>query len=241
MDTSSRFPRVARVVAAGGHARPFDAWAATTGTDWETYTRQRPGMSAFALEKRSRLPRVLSLCARPGRPVGHLPVARPGAARAKRGARPRRPAQLVPPPRRVHPRKRGQQIARPGRPARRRTTTHITRHRAHQLHQKPHARATRNGGYPHPGLDQPRSLTVIPSRALRGPDRIGRPNGSQLCHHARAHRPSCSGRIHWPRTRHRIASACCPGRRAPGLGRLSSATVPGFGEDRAGRRIAKCR
>jgi len=29
---------------------PFDAWAATAGTDWETYTRERPGMSAFALE-----------------------------------------------------------------------------------------------------------------------------------------------------------------------------------------------
>jgi predicted dithiol-disulfide oxidoreductase (DUF899 family) len=29
---------------------PFDAWAATTGTDWETYTREQPGMSAFALE-----------------------------------------------------------------------------------------------------------------------------------------------------------------------------------------------
>jgi predicted dithiol-disulfide oxidoreductase (DUF899 family) len=29
---------------------PFDAWAATTGTDWPTYTRERPGMSAFALE-----------------------------------------------------------------------------------------------------------------------------------------------------------------------------------------------
>jgi predicted dithiol-disulfide oxidoreductase (DUF899 family) len=29
---------------------PFDAWAATTGTDWLTYTRERPGMSAFALE-----------------------------------------------------------------------------------------------------------------------------------------------------------------------------------------------
>jgi predicted dithiol-disulfide oxidoreductase (DUF899 family) len=29
---------------------PFDAWAATTGTDWATYTRQRPGMSAFACE-----------------------------------------------------------------------------------------------------------------------------------------------------------------------------------------------
>jgi predicted dithiol-disulfide oxidoreductase (DUF899 family) len=30
--------------------KPFDAWAATTGTDWATYTRERPGMSAFALE-----------------------------------------------------------------------------------------------------------------------------------------------------------------------------------------------
>ena len=29
---------------------PFDAWAATTGTDWATYTRERPGMSVFALE-----------------------------------------------------------------------------------------------------------------------------------------------------------------------------------------------
>ena len=29
---------------------PFDAWAATAGTDWATYTRERPGMSAFALE-----------------------------------------------------------------------------------------------------------------------------------------------------------------------------------------------
>jgi predicted dithiol-disulfide oxidoreductase (DUF899 family) len=29
---------------------PFEAWAATTGTDWATYARERPGMSAFALE-----------------------------------------------------------------------------------------------------------------------------------------------------------------------------------------------
>jgi predicted dithiol-disulfide oxidoreductase (DUF899 family) len=29
---------------------PFEAWAALTGTDWATYTRERPGMSAFALE-----------------------------------------------------------------------------------------------------------------------------------------------------------------------------------------------
>ena len=30
--------------------QPFDAWAATTGTDWATYTRERPGTSSFALE-----------------------------------------------------------------------------------------------------------------------------------------------------------------------------------------------
>jgi predicted dithiol-disulfide oxidoreductase (DUF899 family) len=29
---------------------PFDAWAAKSGTDWVTYTRERPGMSAFARE-----------------------------------------------------------------------------------------------------------------------------------------------------------------------------------------------
>jgi Bacterial protein of unknown function (DUF899) len=29
---------------------PFDARAATTGTGWATYTRERPGMSAFALQ-----------------------------------------------------------------------------------------------------------------------------------------------------------------------------------------------
>ena len=33
-----------------GKERPFEEWAATTGTDWATYTRERPGMSAFALE-----------------------------------------------------------------------------------------------------------------------------------------------------------------------------------------------
>jgi predicted dithiol-disulfide oxidoreductase (DUF899 family) len=30
--------------------RPLSDWAATTGTDWPTYFRQAPGMSAFALE-----------------------------------------------------------------------------------------------------------------------------------------------------------------------------------------------
>jgi predicted dithiol-disulfide oxidoreductase (DUF899 family) len=30
--------------------RPFAEWAAMTGTDWPTYTRESPGMSAFVLE-----------------------------------------------------------------------------------------------------------------------------------------------------------------------------------------------
>ena len=29
---------------------PFAAWAATTGTDWATYTQEAPGMSAFAMQ-----------------------------------------------------------------------------------------------------------------------------------------------------------------------------------------------
>jgi predicted dithiol-disulfide oxidoreductase (DUF899 family) len=33
-----------------GEQRPFAEWAATTGTDWATYIREHPGMSAFALE-----------------------------------------------------------------------------------------------------------------------------------------------------------------------------------------------
>jgi predicted dithiol-disulfide oxidoreductase (DUF899 family) len=33
-----------------GKEGPLAAWAASTGTDWATYTREMPGMSAFALE-----------------------------------------------------------------------------------------------------------------------------------------------------------------------------------------------
>jgi predicted dithiol-disulfide oxidoreductase (DUF899 family) len=33
-----------------GKEGPLAEWAATTGTDWATYTREAPGMSAFALE-----------------------------------------------------------------------------------------------------------------------------------------------------------------------------------------------
>jgi predicted dithiol-disulfide oxidoreductase (DUF899 family) len=33
-----------------GKEGPLSEWAASTGTDWATYTREAPGMSAFALE-----------------------------------------------------------------------------------------------------------------------------------------------------------------------------------------------
>jgi predicted dithiol-disulfide oxidoreductase (DUF899 family) len=33
-----------------GDQRPYADWAATTGTDWATYTQEAPGMSAFALD-----------------------------------------------------------------------------------------------------------------------------------------------------------------------------------------------
>jgi len=43
--------RTAQVWSPPDDARePFEAWAAASGTDWATYTRERPGMSAFALE-----------------------------------------------------------------------------------------------------------------------------------------------------------------------------------------------
>jgi len=39
-----------RSAAEAGNDGPFADWAATTGTDWATYTQQAPGMSAFAME-----------------------------------------------------------------------------------------------------------------------------------------------------------------------------------------------
>jgi predicted dithiol-disulfide oxidoreductase (DUF899 family) len=60
---------------------PLAAWAATTGTDWPTYARERPGVSAFALED-GIVYHVLHLCARARRALGHVPMARPCAARA---------------------------------------------------------------------------------------------------------------------------------------------------------------
>jgi predicted dithiol-disulfide oxidoreductase (DUF899 family) len=39
-----------RPVLEAGKEGPMAEWAATTGTDWRTYAREMPGMSAFALE-----------------------------------------------------------------------------------------------------------------------------------------------------------------------------------------------
>src|SRR3954454_16770377 len=39
-----------RSSAAGGREGPLADWAATTGTDWATYTQEAPGMSAFVLD-----------------------------------------------------------------------------------------------------------------------------------------------------------------------------------------------
>ena len=101
-----QLPRVARVVAAGGHARAVRRVGRNDGHRLGDLHARAPGDERVRARGRGRLPHLLGLCARPGRPLGHVPVARPGAARAKRGTRPRRPAQLVPPPRRVPPRKR---------------------------------------------------------------------------------------------------------------------------------------
>jgi predicted dithiol-disulfide oxidoreductase (DUF899 family) len=42
--------REERPSAVAGTEGPLAEWAAMSGTDWATYTRERPGMSAFALE-----------------------------------------------------------------------------------------------------------------------------------------------------------------------------------------------
>ena len=39
-----------RSSAEGGNQGPLADWAATTGTDWATYTQEAPGVSAFALQ-----------------------------------------------------------------------------------------------------------------------------------------------------------------------------------------------
>jgi predicted dithiol-disulfide oxidoreductase (DUF899 family) len=74
-----------------GKEGPLAEWAASTGTDWPTYTREAPGIERVRTRERRRLPHLLGVRARTGRSLGHVPVARPGTARAKRDAYPRRP------------------------------------------------------------------------------------------------------------------------------------------------------
>jgi predicted dithiol-disulfide oxidoreductase (DUF899 family) len=70
-------------------------FAGMTGTDVGTYTRERPGMSAFILEDGAVYPHLFRLFARTRRPLGHVPVARP------RAEGPQRDERLVSPARRV--------------------------------------------------------------------------------------------------------------------------------------------
>ena len=56
--------------------KPVAEFAAMSGTDAATYTRERPGMSAFVLED-GVVYHAYSTYARTGRPLGHVPVARP--------------------------------------------------------------------------------------------------------------------------------------------------------------------
>ncbi len=81
---------------AGGEGAE-DEFAASAGTDVATYAGERPGVSAFALEDgvRCGLPHLFRVFARSGRPLGHVPVARPRPQGAQREG------PLVAPPRRV--------------------------------------------------------------------------------------------------------------------------------------------
>src|SRR4030095_16865686 len=70
-------------------------FAAMSGTDEATYSRERPGVSAFRARGRRCPPHLFRLCARRGRPLGQVPVTLPRSQGAQRDGR------LVPPPRRV--------------------------------------------------------------------------------------------------------------------------------------------
>ena len=69
----ARRPRDGRDTGAGARRRV----GAMTGTDAATYLRERPGVSAFVLEDGVVYHTYSTLCARRGRPVGDVPVARP--------------------------------------------------------------------------------------------------------------------------------------------------------------------
>ena len=90
-----RASQMARRTATTG---PVAELAAMTGTDAATYTRERPGMSAFVLEDGVVYHTYSAYARGRGRPLGHVPVARPRPQGAQRDGR------LVAPPRRVRPR-----------------------------------------------------------------------------------------------------------------------------------------
>ena len=83
---------------AAGEEGSRDAFTESiVGTNWETYRREGPGMSAFALEDGTVYHTYSTYAPRAGHPVGHVPVARPSAAR------PQRNQHVVASPRRVRP------------------------------------------------------------------------------------------------------------------------------------------
>ena len=63
---------------------PVAQFAATCGTDAPTYARDQAGPERVRARGRRRLPHLFHLCARRGRPLGHVPVARPRAQGAQR-------------------------------------------------------------------------------------------------------------------------------------------------------------
>ena len=77
-------PQNEKAVAESGGGAIGSAIAAGVGTDWPTFFRERPGMSAFVARGRRRLPHLLRLRARAGRALGHVPVARPRAQGTQR-------------------------------------------------------------------------------------------------------------------------------------------------------------
>jgi hypothetical protein len=93
-----QLPRGGCVVAARGHAPALRRVGRDDGHGLGDLHARATGHECVRARGRRRLPHLLSVCSRPGRPLGDVPVARPGAARAKRNPCARRPAQLVPAP-----------------------------------------------------------------------------------------------------------------------------------------------
>ncbi len=90
----------------GGHAmerhgvpEPVAQLAAMSGTDAPTYYARPAGPEHVRARRRHRLPHLFRLCARAGRPLGHVPVARPRPQGTQRGGRlvssPRRVQQMI--------------------------------------------------------------------------------------------------------------------------------------------------